>query len=80
MGTACQRIFKDFYAAQKGKKFYCLVKDEKTDEVYDLPKFMNRLMVEHLLDEMALVIVAGQKYNIDYFVHYIFQQGKKRII
>ena len=77
VGTACQRIFKDFYAAQKGKKFYCLVKDEKTDEVYDLPKFMNRLMVEHLLDEMALVIVAGQKYNIDYFVHYISQQGKK---
>jgi hypothetical protein len=78
VGAVSQRIFKDFHAAQKGRKFYCIVKDEKSDELYDLQKFMFRLMVEHLLDEMALVLVAGQEYKIDYFVHYISRQGKSK--
>ncbi len=78
VGMATQRIFKNFYAAQKAKKFYCNVKDEKSDKVYDLPTFLRKLMIEHLLDEMALIIVAGQEYNIDYFVHYISQLGKSK--
>lgn len=78
VGNAIQRIYKSFYQAVKGKLFYCMVRDEKTQNPYSLNEFKIKLMTEHLLDEMALAMVVGQVHNIDYFLHYISSKGKSR--
>lgn len=78
-GSARSRLYKGYDELSKFQTLYCKVsEDASAKNAYKIDEFIHKLNVEHLLDEMALIMVAAKHHPFDYFVHHVVSRGGNR--